>query len=72
MANCACASGWGCLMNLDLSLLDSCNFVPEGKILGHRELEVHTYASTKAVGRGLVEGWSGGSRVMRYSEVAGL
>ena len=42
LANCACASGWGCLMNLDLSLFGCLQLVPAGKILGHRKLEVHT------------------------------
>ena len=52
MANCACASGWSCLMNLDLihflavfelsSTIRVVDFVPAGKILANRELEVHT------------------------------
>ena len=49
VANCTCASGWSCLMNLDLihfwlSLVPfvRVDFVPAGKILVHRELEVPT------------------------------
>ena len=48
LANCACASGWRCLMNLDLlavqvvySLFRVVDFVPAGKILVHREVEVN-------------------------------
>ena len=41
MANCACASGWGRLMNLDLSLF-GCLQLMQVRSIGHRELEVHT------------------------------